>query len=578
MVLINTTLHITKRKFIVCLQALKRYLSLLLLIVAAGHTLAQSDGFDRPSERRPKLPEFQSPIQGQILPRVVLPESGTLGSMAAGRSIYVHDYRIEGSTIFDAEELAKVSAPYRNREVSFADIEELRTTITEAYIYRGYVNSGALIPDQDVTDGIVEIRIVEGKLVQVDVNSDGRLSMSAARYRLQRKASPLNVFAIEEQLQLLLQDPRVKKLEAKLTPGEHPGDGRLSVNIEEADPWLVSATESNEQSPAVGETALRLTIEHLNVFGFNDAISFSSTVNEGLRNGDLVYTVPINSYGTTLALRGYISESEIVEAPFDTLNIESEATTFGLKISHPLWGTLKSRLDLFLNGELKRTENSLLGRGFSFTPATEDGEAKATVLRFGEDYTFRSNNQVFALRTTISVGIDAADATINKGPIADGEFVVGLVQAQLARRFEFLDSQLLARLDTQFSDSALLNMEQFAIGGVRTVRGYADNTLITDNGIVGSLEWRVPVWRSGRGKSTLELVPFVDYGKGWNTDRDDPDTDRLLSVGLGALLQAGDRCRLELWYGEALEDDIVEPIGSSLQEDGFSFSVSVRFL
>jgi len=557
----------------------KQYLHLLLLAVLScpAVTLGQSGSFDRPSESRPELPSFQAPAEGEILPPVVLPKSDNMSGITAGRTVFIEGYRFTGNRVFSESALQEIAAPFSGRQVSYGDIEKLRTLITEAYIRAGYVNSGALIPDQKVRDRVIEIRIVEGVLSEVTAKSDGRYRVAPARQQLERLGTPLNVYKLEEQLQLLQQDPRIARLDAQLTPGERPGTAHLNVDIDEARPWSVSMVASNEEPAPIGESALRLGFRHLNLFGLNDELFVSGTVTEGLNQGEVSYTVPVNSYGTVVSVRGFKSESEVVQAPFDDLAIESESRTLSLELSHPLWRTLNSRMNLFLRADSRRSFTSLLGEGFSFTPGPDRGLARVNALRLGQDYIRRSANQVFALRTTVSAGLDVGKATINDDNIPDGEFVAVLLQTQLARRFEWLNSQLIARFDLQWSDSPLLGMEQFAVGGLRTVRGYVENTLVTDNGLVGSLEWRVPLWRSGDNGFELDLAPFVDAGKAWNTDRADPDPDTLTSVGLGLLVRVKQRYRLDIWYGEALEDDIADPIGSSLQEDGINASFSVTW-
>jgi hemolysin activation/secretion protein len=78
---------------------------------------------------------------------------------------------VVGSTVFAPEELDKVKAPYENRELSTEDLEELRRAFTLLYTNNGYVNSGAIIPDQTVQEDEITFQIIEGKLT--DINIEG---------------------------------------------------------------------------------------------------------------------------------------------------------------------------------------------------------------------------------------------------------------------------------------------------------------------------------------------------------------------------------------------------------------------
>ena len=56
----------------------------------------------------------------------------------------------------------KVTAPYKNRTLATEDLERLRLALTLLYINKGYLTSGAIIPDQDVQAGVVAVHIIEG--------------------------------------------------------------------------------------------------------------------------------------------------------------------------------------------------------------------------------------------------------------------------------------------------------------------------------------------------------------------------------------------------------------------------------
>ena len=136
----------------------------------------------------------------------------------------------------------------------------------------------------------------------------------------------------------------------------------------------------------------------------------------------------------------------------------------------------------------------------------------AVLPNFSLDW--QGGSYVLAARTTLSVGLDVLDATSNPGKAPDGEFVAWLTQVQGVWRLpEFLlGTQIYARVDSQLTNRALLSIEKFAVGGERTVRGYRTNQLVRDQGVVASIEARIPVYRSPLGRPILEFTPFADVG------------------------------------------------------------------
>jgi hemolysin activation/secretion protein len=76
-------------------------------------------------------------------------------------------------------------------------------------------------------------------------------------------------------------------------------------------------------------------------------------------------------------------------------------------------------------------------------------------------------------------------------------------------------------------------------------------------------------------QGVLQIVPFLDFGVGWN-DRDNPiptpTPNTLASVGLGLLWQMGDRLTARLDWGLPLTEFRVQ--GNTVSQQSLYFSVS----
>ena len=322
------------------------------------------------------------------------------------------------------------------------------------------------------------------------------------------------------------------------------------------------------------------------MLGFGDTISTETSVTEGLWEIDGSYELPVNALGTTVGLFTDQSWSEVVESPFDDLDIESRSWTAGLSLRHPLLDTESQRLDLFGSAELRYSKSFLLGSGFSFTEGPENGEAKISVLRFGQEWSVQRQRQVFVARSIVSWGIGVLGATTHsQHDVPDGRYVSWLAQLQWAQRFEWLDTLFIARLDGQLSNQPLLGLEQLAMGGPTSVRGYRENTLVSDQGVVGSVELRFPVLRRGDGRPWLEIGPFVDAGYASDHERAKPigdvgspsrPPDTLVGVGVAAHLTLTPRTALELTWGDALKN-VPTPEDYDLQDSGIYLRFTTRF-
>jgi hemolysin activation/secretion protein len=134
---------------------------------------------------------------------------------------------------------------------------------------------------------------------------------------------------------------------------------------------------------------------------------------------------------------------------------------------------------------------------------------------------------------------------------------------------------LLIRSGIQIADRTLSPLEQLGLGGRETVRGYRQDLLLTDNGVFASAEVQLPILRLPKLQSILQIIPFIDFGTGWNSSgMSSPNPSTLLSTGLGLQFQWGDRVTGRLDWGIPLIS--VDSKEKTLQEQGLFFSVIWR--
>ena len=202
-----------------------------------------------------------------------------------------------------------------------------------------------------------------------------------------------------------------------------------------------------------------------------------------------------------------------------------------------------------------------------------------TALRLACEWTDRTPTQVLAARARLSIGIDAFNATINPDDIPDSRFVAWLGQVQWARQLTPWGLQVIARSDVQLASQPLLPLEQIAVGGRYTVRGYLENQVVRDNAVLASVETRIPLVRNTPWADSVQFAPFFDYGNAWNTKLRTLAPRNLLSVGLGLrwALTLTSPVRLqptfEIYWGIPLNHVATE--GGGLQDVGVHLQFAV---
>lgn len=548
---------------------------LVILLLAPAWLNAQDFGPPTSPSDELRNPQLKQPEERPGILRVppkaplVAPRGGSISRT------FVRSIGVTGNTVFSDKELAQVTSPYVGREVTDEDLAALRQALTLKYVNAGYINSGAVLPDQQVVDGVIEYRIIEGALSGITVSGTKQLHANYISDRLNLGAGPpLNVIALQDQLQILLQGPFVKRINAELLPGDQPGEARLLAKVEEGPRGSFSVKVDNDLSPALGDARAVLFGQLYSPTGRGDILTGQIEKAQGYTKFFGDYGIPLTPRDTTLNVFAEWERAKVVEEPLNELEIRSRARTLGLRLNHPVFRTAQQQLRLAAGFDLRQSKTELLGEGFSFSPGVEpDGLSKVSVLRFIQDYVRRDRNQVIAVRSTFSRGIDAFDSTHLGDTLPNGKFTAWLGQFQYVRRLGKNDAQLLFRFDGQLTSQPLLPLEQFAVGGVRTVRGYRTNQLVRDQGYASSLEIRVPVMRREDGAPLLQIAPFIDVGGAWYKGRDTPKPQTIRSAGLGLHFDPDRRIHAELYWGHAFDDKNIENPSQSLQDMGWHLMV-----
>jgi len=503
--------------------------------------------------------------------------------LASSTAIVVRDIKIDGDDIISHQLLNELLPRYRNRTTSADELLQLAQQLTAHLIEQGYVNSGVILPDQKVEDGVVHLQVIAGSVQTIVVSGNKQVSQRYIAARVATpKSEPFNINDSVRRLQLLERNPRIKKLNAELKPSVARGTALLNIDVEEERAYGYGAAIDNHLSPNVGANQATLDFYHLSLFGWGDTLAVNYRYAEGFSGGSLSYSVPINSYDTTVAATYDHNTTEIVTEPFAQLEIEGKTTGYGIALRQPFDYSLNTQFSVGLGLRKERVESFLLGEPFSFSVSNPDGVSQATLVQLTQEWVNRSAARVTALRSSFNIGVDALQASV--GGEGDGRFVEWLAQGEWLQKMAWRDNTLGLKLQLHLSDDVLPAYRKYPLGGANSVRGYRENLLTRDNGVLASIEWtvvvaRLPVKWLGKGPSDgqLSVLPFLDYGYGWDYyDTPNAPLD-IASIGLGVRWQMARNSSVDLQLAKALIDRDNLVTDRVLQDDGVHFSVRVGF-
>ncbi len=484
-------------------------------------------------------------------------------------TITVSRFEFVDNTAFSGEKLTEVTAPFTNRPITFAEMLQAEAAVTRLYTDAGYINSGAVIPAEQTfprEGAVVKIQVIEGGVEEIRLTVDGHLNADYVRSRLALATDrPLNQNRLLEALQVLQLNPLIHNISADLSAGSRPQLSVLTVNVKEADTTHLELFTDNGRVQSIGSFERGVRYNQGDLSGFGDSLSVEFANTEGSNAISANYTLPINAYNGTIKLSGQFNNTQVIETPFNILDIKGDSRYYDLTFRQPVKQTPTQELALGLTAAHVESQNTLLGVGFPLSPgANDEGRTAVSALRFFQEWTQRSSQDVLALRSQFSLGSVGSQFFDWRG---QGQYV----------RLLAPDTLLVVRSSLQLSTNPLVPLEQFASGGLNSVRGYRQDSLLTDNGAFASAEVRIPVLRVDSIKGLLQVAPFVDLGIGWNDVANTiptPKSNSLASAGLGLQWQMGDNFNARLDWGFPLTQ--LELGGKALQQQGLSFTMNYR--
>ena len=519
--------------------------------------------------------------------------------------------------------------------LSIEDLQAIRTALTTLYINAGFINSGAVLPDQEITNGTVTFKIIEGKLTAIHVmrrsavraqegqtmattatppppangqtaagahpneatppaipsgSAEQGLHLLRDSYVADRvylaAGPPLNITKLKERLEILRQDPNLQAVNAILKPGDDPGQSILNLFITERNPFHLGAQYSNPRSPAVGAYRLDVLASDTDLTGSGDALSFRYGVLDGSFNdmrfaqaNDLTvdYSLPFTPYDTTLLVDYTRSSDLVVEPPFAQANITSRTDELGLTVRQPIWRTATHQLALFAGVSSDDNTTFVMGQPFSFSSGADNGTSNVFALRLGADFTSQGLNDALALRSTFGIGLDFPNSTINSNGLPDTRFFDWLGQAQYVHTLPLgpVDSSLYGTKGV-LRFNGQLSAEPLLAPEQFGLGGIETVRGYRENQIVrdNGLDVQAELHiplAQKAGRDWLDVRPFVDAGYGWNVKDSSPEL--LSSIGIGLVFAPTEKINFQIYYGYAFKK--FDNPTTDLQDMGIHFSLTV---
>ncbi|HET7922520.1 MAG TPA: ShlB/FhaC/HecB family hemolysin secretion/activation protein [Gammaproteobacteria bacterium] len=393
----------------------------------------------------------------------------------------------------------------RLQGLTIGQLQQVADVVTKYYHDRGYFLARAIVPAQEVKDGVVHIRVLEGRLAHVVVSGNKRYSQPV----LERPFKPLigDLVTVERTENALLTLTKYPGLSAAgvFKPGPDVGTTDIVINVNREKPYDVTARADNEGTAFTGEKRLIGTFNWNNPTGGADLLGVTALKTFSPSNstfGDVRYAHPFFSASNTWALdlsRNSFDVSGSSFAPGSIGGVSKIATlsfqrAFLRSRERNIIGTMdlsRKRADTqFFGRVIGRDDLAVLGAQLNY----DSIDSKAGTI---------STSYVRLERGLAGVmGVPSDDEILNKQvsplPSRTGsdnkpalpDFTRLTVNYQLYKNLPS-NQGLLFRFNGQYSPDLLSSLEQYVIGGSDNVRALPTSQFLVDTAAFASLEYSV---------------------------------------------------------------------------------------
>lgn len=452
----------------------------------------------REQEERQRIPRVQRPLRadGTAAP--------ALDAAMLAMRMRVAEIGFTPSRFLAADELAALARPLEGREVTLGELLALVERINGLYRERGIATARALLPAQDVTDGRVQVRLVEATLGRVAIDGNASTADAFISERLsQRAADVVDPVALERDLVRFnrLYDAQLR---ARLEPGRAAATTDLLIDVLEPPrrSWRVGFDNAGALSS--GRERLTLGGTWRSLAGRRDELNANLSASSGTWGASLAYALPVNRYDTRVSALLAYDHNRVDSGSFATLGLNGHSVTGSLGLRQPIVVDDRSVIEATVARRDRRSVNR-----------AETVDLQRTALR---DWTagLEGSTVLDPVDVGGALSVSRVDSALTdaSGVVTDREYTV--VRLSLRGSWAFWPQWALrAGLAAQRNSKAgLPAADQFFLGGDGTVRGYSASVVGGDRGEFLNVELHHPLsapWLPGRWQASG--FAFWDAGR-----------------------------------------------------------------
>lgn len=456
----------------------------------------------------------------------------------------VWEIRVSGNSMLDRRLVERAVYPYLGPDRGIADVEAARKALETLYRDQGFPTVIVNIPEQDVSEGIVRLEVVQGRIDRTRISGATYFSLGRIRKAVPALAEGEvpRLPKVQEQLQALNQANPDRRITPVFRPGRRPGTVEVELKVRDELPLHGNVEVNGRNTADTSRTRLSGSLRYDNLWQRLHSLSLQYQVSpeepDEVQVLAATYVLPVGSGRDRLALYAINSESDTEIGGTGALAVVGNGTIVGARWVHPLAGSPGYSHSLTLGGDYKDFDEAieLVGADSLDTPID--------YTKFSAQYSGNLIGEQALTRFSTGVNFGVRGLGNDEEEFEDKRFQARpnfvYLTANLSHEKQFSSGlRLRGRLEGQVAGQALISNEQFSAGGADSVRGYFESQELADDGLVGSLELYSPSL-AGHLHAQVDNLRFLVFADAARLHINDPlpgTDDRIELYGAGAGLR-----------------------------------------
>lgn len=443
-----------------------------------------------------------------------------------GPSFLLQGVRFSATELLDEAALREISARYVGREVSFGDLNRLMDEINALYDDMGAITARALIPPQEIEDGIVSVLLVEGRL--------GKLSVAEPRYTrpgfLEERLElpePGEILDLVELQSALTRFNSIYELDlaAGLEPGDEFGESDLMIVPHEAPRRAFSSFADNAGMETTGRERLGATGTWRGLLGRDDNLFAYLAAGRSSFSGLASYGLPVNKRGGRVEASVSANDIAVSRGAFEELDIEGRSYVGRVNYRHPVVRRGGWIVDAIAHLSYTKSDTDHL-----------DGLALSSHSLAKTGGGVRATHRGTRHQITVTQNVAHVRAEESRSDLRDN-YVLWDGAVTWVRQYAAPVYTVLSANWRLTPERELPSPDLYQAGGFYSVRGYEQNVITGARGYAASFELHWPV--------TARATPyiFVDHGA---VQAVSPRRENITGSGAGVSFELGRRFVAEL--------------------------------